>query len=345
MGLQDHRQPFLSLNLVMLSSKAFEDLIFEHSENPMVLLSFDLSVLKTSVSLTKIRRKNENGVASTSFLDLVSDKDKKRINNYLIRVRSTGISGKTDFRSRNSEKQEWLSFNWQRIDYNAEQLLLGIGEYIKPLEQERLKIIENEEALRDSEIIGKMGSWWVNPKTMENHWSEGNYRIWGVDPAKKAPSVDWVLSKLLPEDSLKVYNSIKRVGITGKPTKLKFRMRLNENEPYRFFFTRVRPWYVNGELMEVKGVNFEVTDLVKYQNDLELKNKRLNKSNKALAEFVRMNSHDLRGPLSNILSMLEWDQIEGMDHKEFVKYVKKAATRLDKSLNKINQLLNVRDVY
>jgi|GEM_PF-2428927 len=324
----------------MQISESLDDLIFENAENPIVLVDSDFSIVKDSLSFAKYYPENRVEFAQNSFLNYVSDQDKKRVNNSLIRIVETGKSDKIDFRSIN-DNQNWLSFKWQKIDSNSGVLLLGIGETIDPIEKDRLKTLDNEEALRDSEIIGRMGSWWVNPKTLENHWSEGNYRIWGVELSEELPSVHWVLSKLHPEDSDLVLHAIKSVGEKGEPVEVQFRMRLNDEEPYRFFMTRVRPWYVNGELIEVKGVNFEITDLVNYQKDLEKRNYTLSKTNETLSEFVRVNSHDVRGPLSNILSVLEWDEIESMNHKEFVKHVKKAANRLDETLQKINTMLKI----
>lgn len=320
-----------------------DNLLFESSELPIVVLDNELSILKGSVSFLKSILDCEDIKGTTSFLNSVSDKDKKRVSNFLIRVLRSGDSGTVDYRIGCVESNDWVSFKWQKVNKDSQVFLLGIGEFIEPIDQDRLETLENEEALRDSEIIGKMGSWWVNPKTLENHWSEGNYRIWGVELSEEIPSVQWVLSKLHPEDSDLVLDAIKTVGKKGEPVELQFRMRLNEDEAYRIFMTRIRPWYVNGELIEVKGVNFEITDLINYQNDLEKQNLALSKSNETLSEFVRVNSHDVRGPLSNILSLLEWDQVETMNHKEFVDHVRMAANRLDDTLKKINTMLKIEE--
>ncbi len=202
---------------------------------------------------------------------------------------------------------------------------------------------ETSEALKDAELIGKMGSWWVNPKSLDNHWSEGNYSIWGADCTMPPPPASWVLKRIHLEDADKVLQAIRSVGSKGENTELNFRMRLDKSKPYRFFFTRVRPWIVNGEVVEVKGVNFDVTDLVKYQVELEKQNKSLNRKNEKLSEYVRMNSHDVRGPLSNILSFLELEKHESMNHKDFVNFVNESAQKLDITLRRINETLLIED--
>lgn len=192
-------------------------------------------------------------------------------------------------------------------------------------------------------MLGKMGSWWVNPKSLQNHWSAVKYRIWEVNPKARPPSVNWVLKHIHPNDSNLILDAIKVVGETRKIKEFQYRMRLTENEPWRYFFTRIRPWKIGDEVLEVKGVNFEVTDIIRYQQELEKQNASLNTKNEKLREYVRMNSHDVRGPLSNILSILEIESIEPLDREQFVQGVSDAATRLDNVLKKINDTILIED--
>jgi signal transduction histidine kinase len=56
-----------------------------------------------------------------------------------------------------------------------------------------------------------------------------------------------------------------------------------------------------------------------------------------------MNSHDVRGPLSNILSLIELEKHETMNHSEFVNHVKESADKLDSTLRRINEVLLIED--
>ena len=277
------------------------------------------------------------------FEFLVSDENKKRVNRSLLEIKDKKESQKIQLRIKRKTGIKWVEFDWQYIEKDGFVYFLGVGSFINTPEQDKIQAFETAEALKDAEQIGKMGSWWVNPKTLENHWSEVNYNIWGVDDSKPLPPVKWVLKRIHPEDSENVLNAIRKVGQNGQNTELNFRMRLDPKLPYRYFFTRVRPWIVNGEVVEVKGVNFEVTDLVQYQIELEKRNESLNRKNDKLSEYVRMNSHDVRGPLSNILSLIELEKIESMDHKQFVYHVNESAVKLDATLRRINDTLLIED--
>jgi signal transduction histidine kinase len=82
---------------------------------------------------------------------------------------------------------------------------------------------------------------------------------------------------------------------------------------------------------------------VQYQIELEKQNESLNRKNGKLSEYVRMNSHDVRGPLSNILSLIELEKHETMNHSEFVNHVKESADKLDSTLRRINEVLLIED--
>ena len=317
--------------------------IFEVSEQPIILLCDSFKILKVSDKTKEQLFNEDENPTDFTFDSLVADEDKKRVNRALIDIKNKKQSEKIQLRLKNKAGLRWVEFDWQYIKKNGFIYLLGVGSFINTPEEDKIIAFQTAEALKDVELIGKMGSWWVNPKTLENHWSEGNYRIWGADSTKPPPSVSWVLKQIHPEDSSKVLNAIKAVGLNGQNTEINFRMRLDKNLPYRYFFTRVRPWIVNGEVVEIKGVNFEVTDLVQYQIELEKQNESLNRKNGKLSEYVRMNSHDVRGPLSNILSLIELEKHETMNHSEFVNHVKESADKLDSTLRRINEVLLIED--
>lgn len=317
--------------------------IFEVSEEPIFLLCDSFEILKVSTSSERKIFGKQGAPESYKFENIVVDEDKKRVNRALLDIKENKQSEKIQFRISTLEGERWVDFDWQYIEKNGNIYFLGLGSHIKAPDQQGLINLETAEALKDAEILGKMGSWWVNPKTLENHWSEGNFRIWNVNPKKPIPTVHWVLKHLPKGDADKLLAAIKNVGKTGEIAEVNFRMRLNPDQNYRYFFTRIRPWIVNGEIVEVKGVNFEVTDLIKYQQELEKQNEVLNKKNDQLSDYVRMNSHDVRGPLSNILSLLELEKLESMNHKEFVKHVSESAVQLDTTLRRINETLLTED--
>ena len=80
-----------------------------------------------------------------------------------------------------------------------------------------------EEALRataqrlvDAEKLGKTGSFHADFATGELNWSEGHFRLLGVEPGAFLPSSEALLARVHPEDRAKM-NEISRAGWEGKP--------------------------------------------------------------------------------------------------------------------------------
>ncbi len=317
--------------------------IFEVSQEPIFLLCDSFEILKVSSKAEEKIFGKLGAPVDFKFENIVADEDKKRLNRTLVSLGKDKCSEKIQFRIKTLEETVWVEFDWQFIEKNGLQYILGLGAHVQAPDKKELITLETAEALKDAEILGKMGSWWVNPKTLENHWSEGNYRIWNRSPNDSIPPLSWVLKHMPKKDGKQIMKTIKEVGTTGEIKEVEFRMRLTQKENYRHFYTRIRPWVVNGEIVEVKGVNFDVTDLIKYQQELEKRNEALNRKNEKLSKYVQMNSHDVRGPLSNILSLLEMEKLEPMSHKEFVFHVAEAALKLDNTLRRINETLLIED--
>ena len=80
-----------------------------------------------------------------------------------------------------------------------------------------------EEALRataqrlvDAEKLGRTGSFHADFATGELNWSEGHFRLLGVEPGAFLPSSEALLARIHPEDRPKM-DEISRAGWEGKP--------------------------------------------------------------------------------------------------------------------------------
>lgn len=230
--------------------------------------------------------------------------------------------------------ERWVKLSRSFVD-PANGLVIFMGLLIPNPGDRELELIEKEGALRDAEEIGKMGNWWVDVKTMKNHWSKGNYKIWDCDPSKPPPPVDWVMSKLFKEDAENVSKAMRKVAKSGHPTSLVYRRKDCDKQ----YLTRIRPWYINGELREVKGVNFEITEVLQAQTELEKINASLLKKNRILKRYGYLNSHEIRGPLSSILGLIELFKVEDLEKEEMIALLDKAGKQIDDAIKKANELL------
>ena len=61
------------------------------------------------------------------------------------------------------------------------------------------------------------------------------------------------------------------------------------------------------------------------------------------SKYVGLNSHDIRGPLHNNLSLTELEKHDTVNHSEFVNHDKKSVAKLDVALRRINESSVVED--
>ncbi len=225
--------------------------------------------------------------------------------------------------------------------YHQEPHLSFISRKVKDLS----KIGEeesDESMLKDAEKIAKLGSWKVNMLTMDNWWSEGNYELYGIRSAEP-PSVKSVIKDHLhPEDGPKVLEAMRDVAREGKERDLHLRIRDDEKGigGYRYFQTRIRPFHSKGELIEIKGTNLDITELVRIQKTLEAKNEELIKLNSKLAGYAYKNAHDLRAPLSSILGIIQLMKSDGKSN-ELTEMLEIEANELDRVIGQINHILTL----
>ena len=324
---------------MVLDSGRNDKLILKYTKYLILFLSEDYKIIECSKSSSTLLNADPMEIHDSVLWEIVHPNDKVRLEK-LILGQLDNFQGSPCERIRFLKKTGevvWLDMCASYIEEEEETTFMIGGMPIVDLSSREVEILESEAALADSESVGRLGSWWVNIETKKNHWSKGNYKIWDQDPTKAPPPVSWVLGQLHPEDGKKIEAAIDSVGKSGKPVSLMFR-RVN-CDPIRYYLTRVRPWHIEGKLQEVKGVNIEITDIIEAQNELERKNEELTLKNERLSKYAFMNSHQIRGPLTNILGLLELVKHEEIKTDELIALLAKASEQLDDAIRKVNDLL------
>ncbi|UTW62895.1 PAS domain-containing protein [bacterium SCSIO 12741] len=317
---------------------ALSQLLLTESGDVFALLDKEFKWVEVSVSLERLWGHKPSSILGNSFLSLVHDADLKRVQESFLECQNQ--EGILELRiGTTSGEISWNRLSWKKL---SGPRYLCTFKPIAPLTERELRIKLNEAALTDSEKIAKMGSWWVNVQTRENRWSNGNFALWGLPVSDKPPSVDWVFEQMDPKDSKRIRDAMEEVQRTGEQVELMFRIPHSKEGP-RYIISRVRPWYIQGKLMEVKGVNFDVTDLVKANLELEKRNATLNRKNEQMRNYAFLNSHHVRGPLSSILGLIDLIRMEPQASMQYLQLIEQCAHELDEVINKINRELGEED--
>jgi PAS domain S-box-containing protein len=156
----------------------------------------------------------------------------------------TGCAGEVSFRARNAEGgYRWFLSRVEPLRASDGTLLYWIGVTLDIDDAKRAQeaLQESQFYLVEGQRLARMGSWAFNA-TGFSYWSPELFRIYGLDPAGKPPTVEEYLSLVHPED-----RGFMRQGIAKM---------LDNHLAFDFTKRIVRP---DGEIRHVRCVGVPVT--------------------------------------------------------------------------------------
>lgn len=144
--------------------------------------------------------------------------------------------------------------------YPSDEGLTVISQEITDEKQQEFELNRKRELLRHVETITKVGGWEVNTETMETHWTEGTYRIHGLDPdGEFNPTVDNAVAFYHPEDQDTIRTALDRCIADKDPYELELRLTTDDGEE-RVVRTHGEPVCEDGDVVVVRGAIQDITD-------------------------------------------------------------------------------------
>lgn len=131
---------------------------------------------------------------------------------------------------------------------------------ITAAKQAEQKLAASEADLREAQRIGRLASWQLIPELKQSLWSEGVFRIFGVDPALPAPGYE-EQSRIFTEESWERLTAAVDYSVkTGAPYELDLQFRFADGT-YRWLTTRgetVRD--AHGRFVMLRGTVQDITE-------------------------------------------------------------------------------------
>lgn len=178
-----------------------------------------------------------------------------------------------------------------------------ISRDIKSLKVYNKKLLISSRLMSESETIGKFSTWQWDLDTQKIDYSENQYRLLGVWPNSFVPEKNTFLDFVHPDDKEAVAESIENILEKKQLPFIYYKVLRPDNE--------IRYFKSTGKLLTdqhgsniLLGINFDITDEHLLNIELKERNAELEASNKELASFNHVASHDLQEPLRKIQTFI-----------------------------------------
>ncbi|WP_163393530.1 sensor histidine kinase [Flavobacterium limi] len=194
------------------------------------------------------------------------------------------------------------------------------------------KLLISSGLMAESEAIGKFSTWQWDLDTDKIDYSDNQFRLLGFLPNSFVPNKDSFINFVHPEDKDIIAASIEGIINNKELPFTYYKIILPNNEIRHFKSTGKLLVDQNGSNI-LLGINFDITDEHLLNIKLQERNNELEKSNKELASFNHVASHDLQEPLRKIQTFIsrisEADKAVLSDSaKEYIIKVETSAKRM-----------------
>lgn len=159
------------------------------------------------------------------------------------------------------------------------------------------------ESMKHAEEIGGFSSWQWDVETNTFIYSDNQYRLLGVEPQSFTPSNEAFMEFVHPEDRHIIMNG-EYQAVNDKESSVAFYRVIRKDGSIRYFRSIGRFLTNNKGNKILIGINNDITDQYLISKSLEDRNLELEKSNKELASFNHVASHDLQEPLRKIQTFI-----------------------------------------
>lgn len=242
-------------------------------------------------------------VAGDFPIDKIEDciLEKEKVHQALVDLLTKGIEYNLEYLIHPADggKQKWIH-SIARIEKDSQEnpiRVLGVIQDITEQKTAELLLKETNEAFKQAQKIGRIGSWTYDLKSDHITWSDELFRIFGHEPGSLLLKLDIIKTTFHPED-LEKHDRILSTAITTH---------YYEPAEYRLIYPDGSLHYVNADGMvevDLNGDSIRLIGVVQDITDQKLANDEILKKNfelQAAYEEIAASEEELRANLEEII--------------------------------------------
>lgn len=169
-------------------------------------------------------------------------------------------------------------------------------------QQQRLEESQERQSwLALAESVSNLGHWRWEILTGERWWSEGFFRILGMEPAVGPRSTEELYALMSEEDALALINAMMTARDSGEDFAVEVGIRRLDGEDRLILVRGLTERGADGRPEVMFGVAQDITEKKKAEERLSTALKEAEAGSRAKAEFLANMSHEIRTPLSAII--------------------------------------------
>ena len=148
----------------------------------------------------------------------------------------------------------------RELEQLNQQLEARVAERTAELERSTAQLVQSEQRRSLALAAGNMGSWEWDSATDRYLWDEGQYRIFGVDPANFVVAPESIRTRVHPDDWHNLQIGFEQMAKDGHAHQLEFRVLRPDGRVRWCVGSAAATVNDDGRVARVSGVTFDITD-------------------------------------------------------------------------------------
>jgi two-component system, sensor histidine kinase and response regulator len=215
---------------------------------------------------------------------------------------------------------------------------LGIGHDITKRKESESKLRLLTERLSLATSVAALGVWEWDVANSAMTWDDTMVQIYGFSLKKESPYEQW-RGAVYPEDLPLAEGALKKTMEEKARATVDFRITRPDGTIRHLSAAEGAVLDEEGNVTKIIGVNIDVTNRKKVEEDLQRAKDEAEAANRAKSEFLANMSHEIRTPMNGIMGMTELVLDTELDSEQR-EYLNLAKISADSLLSLINDILD-----